>query len=294
MSRYIVDYWDTNFIKTPFSEECYWECKITDSVTGVTGICSSTHSSKSNAYDDAWEDLMNNQREYYSNQSDSSSRTTENSSSFWENDANDYTDESNQTSSYSSGDDYSYTSYAPNSSKTGSGSTIASFIGLIVFIAIAVIIFNWVSKPKSNVREDNQVEERQNRPLNTIEQMEEYGKNNTQKAGWVICKSCNGKGTVETKIECSKCEGKGNITCKNCNGKGGGTCGICGGTGSVVMQSQNFNNVTCPSCSGTGKINCDYCSSLGSFPCDSCIHTGFFIQKNICSVCNGNGKILNE
>jgi hypothetical protein len=68
MSRYIIDYWDENIIHTPFTEESIWGCTIKDTQTGIIGSTDRGRSSKTKAYDDAWEDLMQKQKDHYENQ----------------------------------------------------------------------------------------------------------------------------------------------------------------------------------------------------------------------------------
>lgn len=149
MGRYVVEYWDTNFIKTPFSEECYWECQITDTKTGVIGICSSRHSSKAKAYKDAREDLMDNQREYYSKQNDKDSDENRNSGPFLRNTSGNSSQKTqgakewvysspNYSSDYSS--NYS-PNYTQNTSKNSGDSTLSIIFGSIIFIIIGAIIF---------------------------------------------------------------------------------------------------------------------------------------------------------
>jgi hypothetical protein len=67
MSRYEEKYWDAGpILHTPFDDEEYYGCEITDTETGLVGKTHRARSSKTKAYNDAWEDLMQKQKDYYS------------------------------------------------------------------------------------------------------------------------------------------------------------------------------------------------------------------------------------
>ena len=66
MGRYSERYWDDDLPGGAlFGIEIRYGCEITDSETGLVGTTYKSRSSKTKAHDDAWEDLMEKQREYY-------------------------------------------------------------------------------------------------------------------------------------------------------------------------------------------------------------------------------------
>jgi len=66
MGRYQEKYWDASpGIHTPFDDGELYGCEITDSETGLIGTTHRARSSKTKAYADAWEDLMQKQKDYY-------------------------------------------------------------------------------------------------------------------------------------------------------------------------------------------------------------------------------------
>lgn len=76
------------------------------------------------------------------------------------------------------------------------------------------------------------------------------------------CYTCNGSGSIESKIRCNTCKGTG-----------GPSCFSCGGSGAGLM------NTTCEFCKGKGKILCSVCKG-----------TGQEFQRNVCDKCSGTGK----
>jgi hypothetical protein len=67
-NRYDIKYWDADLpIHMPFDDEELYGCEITDMKTGLVGKTHRARSSKTKAHDDAWEDLMKQQAEYYQN-----------------------------------------------------------------------------------------------------------------------------------------------------------------------------------------------------------------------------------
>ena len=66
MGRYNEKYWDAGpVIHLPGNDEELYGCEITDSETGLVGSTHRARSSKTKAYDDAWEDLMQKQKDFY-------------------------------------------------------------------------------------------------------------------------------------------------------------------------------------------------------------------------------------
>jgi hypothetical protein len=66
MGRYSEKYWTQGIgIQLPGDDEELYGCEITDSETGLVGTTNRWRSSKTKANDDAWEDLMHKQKDYY-------------------------------------------------------------------------------------------------------------------------------------------------------------------------------------------------------------------------------------
>ena len=86
MGRYVEKYWSgnggydamvliiTGGTSATTEDEGPWGCEIKDTLTGLVGTTHSYRSSKSSAYDDAWDDLMQKQNEYYEEQNKLKSR----------------------------------------------------------------------------------------------------------------------------------------------------------------------------------------------------------------------------
>ncbi len=141
-----------------------------------------------------------------------------------------------------------------------------------------------------------------------IEKVKFYNfKSNPIKAEW--------KGNEEvpsfaslTKVNCSKCSGRGGIACKKCNGNKvvpcpdcegkPKKCKTCDGTGKYkvevkVLDDKNEKStktleVKCNECYGTGKLTCTRCGGLGKVPCKNCNALGL----NTCPECRGHGSLF--
>jgi hypothetical protein len=123
--------------------------------------------------------------------------------------------------------------------------------------------------------------------------------------GRVICRDCEGGGTVECAakgceggsikrrtsggldgersvrmVRCAGCSGSGQALCSRCNGSGSGLCKQCHGTGEAP---------SCRSCAGEGMAVCRRCKGSGQYrgiTCTSCQGEG----EEVCGSCNGFGR----
>ncbi len=75
---YSENYWSAF---TPFTEDEMWGCEITDSDTGIVGSTNRWRSSKSKAYDDAWNDLQSKLSNYAPSYNEGSSNYSDSQSS---------------------------------------------------------------------------------------------------------------------------------------------------------------------------------------------------------------------
>jgi RecJ-like exonuclease len=82
------------------------------------------------------------------------------------------------------------------------------------------------------------------------------------------CTDCNGTGTIETKVKCTSCDGKGGSQCTVCNGIG------------YTLNLINSRRNPCGYCNGKGKNECSVCKG-----------TGQQVVLNTCKKCNGSGKL---
>lgn len=82
------------------------------------------------------------------------------------------------------------------------------------------------------------------------------------------CYTCKGTGHIDSKVQCSACQGTGGPRCQNCGGSG------------VMNTGFGGNPPACAFCKGYGKIKCSVCKG-----------TGQEIQRNVCLTCKGMGKI---
>jgi hypothetical protein len=83
MGRYEERFWDAGpIIHLPNDDGDLYGCEITDTETGLVGSTHRARSSKSNAQKDAWDDLMQKQRDYYDNQKTNNRESTYESGSY--------------------------------------------------------------------------------------------------------------------------------------------------------------------------------------------------------------------
>lgn len=86
--------------------------------------------------------------------------------------------------------------------------------------------------------------------------------------GEINCSECHGN----REVNCRECNGSGQIECEDCSGDGyddeGGGCSTCNGNGEV----------DCPECDGDGYVRCEYCDGEGGEECSECDGSGEIIS----------------
>lgn len=219
--------------------------------------------------------------EYYDDYDTSTSQTIHSSES------------SSYGDSYSSSHDHSCSDYSSETTGSG-GSFVASLLGIITLIIVYYLLQEFVcNKGSSNLQENNRFQQYEN------------------KATWVTCDQCNGRGSLNKEIGCTTCSDSGVITCKNCNGKGDIKCNYfnCYGKGYYVCTTcdgdgefgasahirctfcNETGRSTCTNCKGTGREVCSMCSGKKELKCNVCSGKGSIASIEVCPACNGSGQI---
>lgn len=70
-------------------------------------------------------------------------------------------------------------------------------------------------------------------------------------------------------IQCSDCQGSGNVECHECEGSGSEGCWKCDSSG-VESNSDEGETEDCPDCNGTGEVECGYCDGDEEISCGEC------------------------
>lgn len=88
--------------------------------------------------------------------------------------------------------------------------------------------------------------------------------------------------------ECSRCDGRGQVSCSNCGGSGRKRCLWCDGSGQVTEQEPQYANnqyigtctvyKDCPDCWGSGRKTCLNCRGSGNEICSRCSGHGFLTR----------------
>jgi len=94
----------------------------------------------------------------------------------------------------------------------------------------------------------------------------------------VECSRCEGEGNIDCeecsngRVECSRCD-SGDVDCSSCDGEGsvdGETCETCDGNGTTPCDRCEQGYVDCRYCGGEGRQECGNCEGNGTLECPDC------------------------
>ena len=127
----------------------------------------------------------------------------------------------------------------------------------------------------NNSNTNNSVQNSNNNNSNNSNDWESIGGVSTRK---------NKDGSIDMRLECMSCHGKGKQICTLCYGNKTRNCPLCMGVGQrqvpqLIYTSMgprsSFQIVRCENCSGSGKIPCPYCAGHGEKYCATCNGAGY-------------------